>query len=194
MSKMTLSNVEFVKLLPQFMRDDGAVIGLSSAVDKLIPTLSQKVGTLTKWDKIDEMTEAQLDEMAWELNILWYDTSASISAKRDVVKNSDLVYQRLGTKWAVESVIQSYFGDGYVVEWFDYNDKVGEPGHFRVYSSNPSISKEKINEFLAILEKVKRKSAVLDEIIINMAMETQIHGGSAIYEVSREVHSIGYTL
>lgn len=193
MANMTLQSLDFLRLLPAFMREDGAVVGLSKAMDEIIPDLAGQIKRLSTWDKIDELSEAELDALAWELNILWYEKTASIAAKRDVIKNSDLVYQRLGTKWAVESVIHSYFGDGYVVEWFDYPEGEGEAGHFRVYSSNPSISNEKVNEFLAMLEKIKRKSAKLDEIIINLAVQACMYGGCAVHEVSREVHSIGAT-
>ena len=174
------------------MQNDKACIGLSKAVDKLIPQLSAAIDNLSTWDKIDKLNEAELDELAWELNILWYDKTASVEAKRDVVKNSDLVYQRLGTKWAVDSVIQSYFGDGYMLPWYEYPDGEGEPGHFRVYSTNPSISNEKLTDFLAILEKVKRKSAILDEIIIIQSMNVSLHSGMAIHETSHETHGIGY--
>ena len=188
MANMTLSSLDFLRLLPAFMRKDGAVEGLAAAVNELFPPLSAATKRLTRWDRIDEMTEAELDEMAWELNILWYDATASVAAKREVVKNSDLVYKRLGTKWAVDNVIQAYFGDGYVSPWYEYD---GEPGHFRVISSNPSINAEKLNEFLSILEKIKRKSTVLDGIYINLGMDMVLYGGTAIREVGHETYGIG---
>ena len=118
MSEMKLTTLEFVRLLPQFMREDGAVKGLSAAMDQIVPELARSTATLSTWDHIDELNEAELDALAWELNILWYDTGATLDTKRALVKDSDLVYKRLGTKWAVENVINSYFGEGYVTEWF----------------------------------------------------------------------------
>lgn len=189
MANMTLGSLEFLRLLPAFMREDGAVIGLAKAVDELTMPVARAIKKLTTWDNIDTMSESELDEMAWELNILWYDSTASVAAKREVVKNSDLVYKRLGTQWAVENVIQSYFGDGYVSNWYEYG---GEAGHFRIYSSNPSINAEKLTEFLSILEKVKRKSAVLDGIYINLTMSLSLYGGTAFHETGHETYGIGY--
>ena len=117
--EMKLSTLEFIRLLPRFMREDGAVKGLAAAMDEIVPELAQSTATLSTWDHIDELTEAELDALAWELNILWYDTGASLDTKRALVKDSDLVYKRLGTKWAVENVINSYFGEGFVEEWFE---------------------------------------------------------------------------
>ena len=188
---MKLSTLEFLRLLPSFMRGDLAVQGLSSGVDKVIPGLSGSIELLTTWDHIDELTEDELDALAWELNILWDDKGANLDTKRDLVKNSDKVYRHLGTKWAVENVIQSYFGDGYIREWFEYE---GEPGHFRVYSTNPSLNNEKLTEFLNLLGKVKRASAKLDGIFITLTGQMPLCAGAAVHEIGKEQFRIGAAL
>ena len=185
---MKLSNIEFIRFLPQFMRDDPAVKGLAAAVDTIVRGITTANKKLSTWDCIDELTEAELDELAWELNIPWYESSASISIKREIIKNSDKVYAHLGTKWAVENVINTYFGDGKIEEWFEYD---GSPGHFRVLSSNPSINNERLTEFLSLLQKVKRATAKLDGIILTLDAELLLSTGVAIHEVSAETYAIG---
>lgn len=185
---MRLTDLDFIRLLPQFMRDDDAVKGLAAGVNAIVPGLTSTIATLSTWNKVDALTEAELDALAWELNILWYDTGANIDIKRELIKNSDLVYKRLGTKWAVENVIKTYFGEGYIAEWFEYE---GIPGHFRVYSSNPSLSNEKLNEFLHLLSKVKRASAKLDGIYITLTGAMPLCAGIAVREIGAEVHPIG---
>ena len=185
---MKLDNLDFVRLLPQFMREDKASVGLAKGMDAIVPSLSSVIHKLSTWDCIDTLSEAELDEMAWELNILWYDTSASVETKRDLVKNSDMVYQRLGTKWAVENVITSYFGDGHIEEWFEYD---GDPGHFRVLTNNPSLENEKLAEFLRILERVKRATAKLDGVIITLSGMTTISAGFAVHDIGSERYAIG---
>lgn len=182
MAGMKLSTLEFIRLLPAFMRDDAAVRGLAAGLDEIIPGLAQSLSRLTTWDRIDELSEDELDDLAWELNILWYDKSVGIDAKREIIKNSDEVYRHLGTKWAVENVINSYFGEGYLKEWFEYN---GEPGHFRVYSTNPTLTNEKLIEFLNLLQKVKRASSQLDGIFITLTGEMRLSAGMAVHEVTR---------
>ena len=189
--EMKLSTLEFIRLLPRVMREDGAVKGLAAAMDEIVPELAQSTATLSTWDHIDELTEAELDALAWELNILWYDTGASLDTKRALVKDSDLVYKRLGTKWAVENVINSYFGEGFVEEWFEYD---GQPGRFRVYSTNPSLSNERLVEFMNLLNKVKRASAKLDGIFITLTGQMPLCAGMAVREASKEQYSIGATL
>lgn len=183
-----LDTLEFLRLLPMFMREDLAVKGLASAIDMIIPDLENSVKRLTTWDKIEELSEDELDALAWELNIMWYDKSANIDTKRDLILNSDKVYRHLGTKWAVENVIQSYFGDGYVKEWNEYD---GDPGHFRVYSTNPTLNDERLTEFLNILSKIKRHSAELDSVVITLSGSMVLAGGFGVREIAHETYRIG---
>ncbi len=185
---MKLSNLEFIKLLPQFMQDDTAVRGLAAGIDSIVPQLAADIEKLSTWDHIDSLSEAELDELAWELNILWYDTSATIDVKRAIVRDSDKVYKKLGTKWAVENVINTYFGDGYVEEWFQYS---GDPGHFRVYSTNPTLNESKFAEFLSLLSKVKRATAKLDGVFITLTGQMNMYAGTALHEVGAEQYDIG---
>lgn len=183
---MKLQNIEFIRLLPQFMRDDDAVRGLSAGLDEIIPRIAASIELLPSWDCLEYLPESELDELAWELNILWYDTGADIEVKRDLIRNSDKVYAHLGTKWAVEAVIKSYFGDGYIAEWFEYD---GTPGHFRVYSANPTLNNERLNEFLNLLNKVKRASSKLDGITITVSAELPLYAGVAVHETSIEQYT-----
>lgn len=185
---MTLGTLEFVRLLPAFMRDDEAVKALAAAMDEIIPQFARGAELLTTWDHIDQLSEDELDALAWELNILWYDKGANLPTKRDLIKNSDMVYKHLGTKWAVEEVIRTYFGDGSVQEWFEYD---GTPGHFRVNSTNPTLNNERLNEFMNILGKVKRHSSKLDGIYITLTGELRLSAGMAVREAGRETYAIG---
>lgn len=185
---MKIEDVDLLKLLPEFMRKDEAVVALASAVNNLIREPAKKIKTIRVWDQIDAMDDAQLDEMAWELNVLWYDKNADISIKRDVLKNSDLVHMRLGTKWAMENVIASYFGNGYIEEWFEYG---GKPGYFVVHTTNPSLANERFAEFLELLDKVKRVTARLDRVAIDLTGQVTINAGVAFFESSVERYSIG---
>lgn len=187
---MKLTNIDFIRLLPQFMRNDDAVKGFAAGIDSIVPGLALSIKKLSTWDRIDDLTEAELDALAWELNILWYDTGANIDIKRELIKNSDLVYKHLGTKWAVENVIRTYFGEGYIKEWFEYE---GSPGHFKVFSANPTltVTEEKFAEFLYLLSKVKRATAKLDGVYITLTGAMPLSAGFAIHEVGAEEYPIG---
>ena len=166
---MRLSDAEILRLLPAFMRKDPAVQGLAEGTDPHVRDLDAKAKHLTRWDKIDDMDHAELDEIAWEENVFWYDSTASLEVKRAMVRNALAVFSRLGTKWAVEQVVADYFGSGQVWEWFEYG---GAPHHFKIIVDNPEISLDNYKRFLELLYYVKRKSSWLDTIIINLTVDT----------------------
>lgn len=125
MGGMKVSNMDFIKLLPAFMQDDEAAIALSKAVNKLIGEPGKRLATIRTWDKVDELTEAECNEMAWELDIDWYDSEGmSLTEKRNTIKLAQQIKRKRGTKWAVERLIGAYFGEGYVMEWFEMDDSL----------------------------------------------------------------------
>ena len=154
-------HMNFVELLPAFMKQDETDIALSGAVDRITEKLSARIKLLTTWDRIDNMSVAELDALAEELHISWYEKSASRDVKISIIKDSDIVHAKMGTNWAAMRVINTYFGEGKIVDWFDYG---GKPHHFKIETANQEILKEKEAAFLRILAAVKRKSAVLDAI------------------------------
>ena len=117
---MRLNETEMVKLLPAWMQEDGSDKGLATGCDIISRDAYARLKLLSRWDKIDQLNDAELDEMAWELNIQWYDSTAPIAAKRAVIRNSDRVYAKLGTPYAVEQIVADYFGTGEVREWYQY--------------------------------------------------------------------------
>lgn len=158
---MDIKNMDFIQLLPLFMKEDEAVIGLSKGVDEVVEELAAKIDAFTTWDKLDKMSAAELDCLAEELHISWYDTNSPIDIKRKIIKDSDIVHSKLGTNWAALQVINTYFGEGRIIDWYEYG---GNPGHFKIETVNQSILNEKSKDFIDLLEKVKRKSAHLDKI------------------------------
>ena len=80
---MRLSEVEMIKLLPSWMAQDGADRGLAAGCDTLSRDAFARLKLLSRWDKIDQLSEAELDEMAWELNIQWYTSTCSTPTPRD---------------------------------------------------------------------------------------------------------------
>lgn len=185
---MRLKEAEILRLLPAWMREDPATQGLAAGTDKLTRSIYAKIKLLSRWDQIDSLSDAELDEMAWELNILWYESTAPIETKRNIIRNSDIVYAKLGTSYAVEQIVTDYFGSGQVREWFEYG---GEPHHFKVMSANPELVNNNLELFLKLLSIVKRRSSLLDAILICLTGEMYLYTGMAVREHNEELHVMG---
>lgn len=190
MVRLRLGDIEFVRLLPTWMRGDLADVALAQGVDEVIRDLAPQVAVLSVWDCLDQLPDAYLDELAWALDVRWYDSGASHDTKVDLVRNSDRVHQKLGTVGAVESVVSSYFGAGRVMEWPDYD---GQPHHFKVFTTDPSAVGENLPRFLDMLRKVKRLSSVFDGVMIGLTGEQTARHGMVTKITSRETIELGVT-
>ena len=190
MVRLRLGDLEFVRLLPTWMRGDLADMALAQGVDEVMRAAAPQLAVLSVWDCLDQLPEAYLDELAWALDVRWYDSGASHETKVDLIRNSDHVHSKLGTVGAVESVVSSYFGTGRVMEWPDYD---GEPHHFKVFTTDPSAVGENLDRFLDMLRKVKRLSSVFDGIMIGLTGEQRARVGVVTKITSRETIPLGVT-
>ena len=156
MGGMKVSELDFVRLLPAFMQEDEAAIALSKAMNQLIGEPSKRLKTIRTWDEIDNLNEAECDELAWELDIDWYDsTGMSLEDKRATIKLAQQIKRKRGTKWAVERLISAYFGEGYVVEWYDMDGLA--PFTFVALTTNTHITAENYGKFVEAVKAAKNE-------------------------------------
>lgn len=159
---MTLSTVTSKKLMPLFMRSDSFDISLCSGIDAIVRDMFSNItNNLKFWDRFDFMTERQLDEAAEELCVHWYRYDVDVSIKRSILKESAEIKRKLGTVWATEQILYVYFGEATVVESWEYG---GEKRHFKITTFNSDTVDKDAEMFMSILDKIKRKSAVLDYV------------------------------
>lgn len=163
MGGMKISELDFVRLLPAFMRDDAAVIALSQAMNELIGEPGRRLSTIRTWDKIGDLNEAECDELAWELDIDWYDsTGMTLEEKRDTIKVAQQIKRKRGTKWAVERLVSSFFGEGYVLEWYETG---GAPYSFIIMHTATEITAESFNKFVEAAKAAKNERSHIAGII-----------------------------
>ena len=180
---MRLKDVDLIKLCPAFMRKDKTNIILANGVNNVFQTWADNLDRLTVINQLDKLKEAELDQLASDKNIFWYDTKADVSVKRSLIKNAKTVFNRLGTVWAVESVMNDYMPGTELQEWFDYD---GERGYFRIVTSNTSVLKTDIQTFLNILSIIKRKSVWLEHIMLRLEQMLVLYPGWGVVERSKD--------
>lgn len=180
---MKLKEVDIHKLLPSFMKDDKFDKALADAMSNLFNRLATEMERTVIVGHIDDLNEAELDQLAKDWNVFWYLKTASLEQKRQLIKDTPLVYSRLGTVWAVERVMNNYLPDCELQEWFGYN---GDPHKFRLITNNADILKSDIETFLFILDKVKRKTQWLESIILELRAKGTIYAGVGFIEHSIE--------
>lgn len=136
MSGMSLNELDFRALMPVFMQSDEAVIALCKSLNSIMSGPVSRTRTISTWGYYDSLSESECDEMAYELDIDWYDSSSSLDQKRETVKYAQEIKRKRGTKWAVEALVSSYFKTGYVTEWFENSGTCSEPYTFAVLTDS----------------------------------------------------------
>lgn len=180
---MKITETDFKKLIPAFMRADKEWRGFCDVLSGVFNELSADLKNLRVWDRIDELSSEELDALADEINVLWYKTTFPIEKKREMIKTANSVYETLGSVYAVETVVgQSFDGTATVKEWFEYG---GQPHHFKIETTSANIlSGKQLTEFYRILNIVKRRAEWLEKIIIMLKADAD--GGLFVGDTLRD--------
>lgn len=163
MAGMKLSNLQIENIMPQFMRSDEAVAAMCTALNKIMSEPLGCIKNARTWDRYDYISENECDELAWELDVDWYDSSAPLAEKRRMIKQAQQIKRKRGTKWAVEQLVSVYFGTGYVIEWFDVPEICDDPYTFCVLSDS-EISEENYSRFISAAQTAKNERSHLSGI------------------------------
>lgn len=164
----------FTDLMPQNLASQTEVQAIAYAVQKQIAKLCDYADGARLYAAVASIPEDALDLLAVELRTPAYDENYTITVKRTLVQGALTFFMKMGTPYAVNKIIEAIFETGYIKEWFEYG---GRPYHFKAYTTNPSITEGDVDEFTRVLSTVKRLSAWLDDIILDLAtdpMETYI--------------------
>ena len=158
---MKVEDLDFLRMLPTFMRDDPVIVESARKVEEHIKTLTDRLPAMSNHRGVDFMNESELDELAWEEDVDWYDSAADIEAKREMLRFAALIKAKRGTEYSVVEILKAHFGSGWVKEWFDYG---GKPFYFKVFTSNPQVIQEQYDKSMAEVKLSKNARSVLDTV------------------------------
>lgn len=114
---------------------------------------------------VDELSEEILDYFAVEMRSMYYSQGLPISKKREIVKNTLKWYTYAGTAATVADMVSVVFGDGRIIEWFNYDEPPRTPGTFDIETSG-RLTGESFDQINALIKKSKNVRSQLRRIII----------------------------
>ena len=174
---MKLTDVDLLRLLPQFMRDDKNAKAFAYAVQSQIVEVSLSIEHARLYSRIDQLSDEILDELAWQFNIVEYNSDFDLSIKRDLVKRCMESHYKRGTVESVEEVVKKIFGDATVEEWFNYG---GAPYHFKIRTSNTSATDEMVQEVTRLVRETQSIRSYLEEVIIEIIQSMSVYIGGKV--------------
>ena len=144
MSK-SIDEVTLLELLPENLRSDLDIIAASQAIDQEFSLLVQSINNCFTFVDIDNANSEVVNLLAAEMHVDFYDESLPLESRRAIVKNAYIYHFTKGTPFAVKQLIIDIFGQGELIEWFDYE---GNPYHFRVAIDYAAVSEFNIQKFI----------------------------------------------
>jgi len=118
----TLSNFSFNDLLPSSIKDAAKLKAASECLDRLFSGFDERVKLMLVYSRVDELNNQQLDDLAWQWNIGYYEGylfAKTLEDKRALIKHSIQLHWYKGTRWALEGVPTLLGMPALVIEWFN---------------------------------------------------------------------------
>lgn len=161
-----LNTSRFTDLLPATMAGQVEIQAFAYAVGRQISTLCAYADNTRIYAALASLPEKTLDYLAVELRTPAYNENFSIGVKRALIESTMTFYAGMGTPAACNRIIEIIFGAGSIREWWEYG---GHPHHFKAHTTNPSITQDDVDTFRRVLGGVKRLSAWLDDIVLELS-------------------------
>lgn len=176
---ISLKNARITDGLPQIVKADPKVQAMSAAIGKQTEKLIEMAKSISVYACIDAAPERVLDLLAMEFRVPMYTVDGyTAEQKRSLVKSALSYWAAAGSGQAVEDICTQIFGDAEIVEWFEVSGRTA--GTFRISTSNPNITEDNLGEFRKTVEAVKRLSAHLDQIDLQLSIDGDLMLGMGI--------------
>lgn len=171
-ARRDIYTVNFADYLPGALKQDPKIKAIAEAVTKEALAVSGEIENVLIYSRIDELPEALIDILAYDMHVDWYDYSFSLKVKRDILKSSVKVHKKMGTKYAVEKALGALYPQSEVEEWYQYE---GEPHHFHIVCD---VTENRVTaSFQEIINAVmmyKRLSSHLDEVVYQASVGIRV--------------------
>ena len=174
-----LSEGELLDLLPSGLKNDTDMICLSYALKCAVERLLNYEMMSMTMNFIDMLPEEILDVLAVEWRSAYYLQSMDIEVKRSIIKNTFVWYVKAGTASVVSEMITAIFGEGYLVEWPDFEDGEGEPGTFDIVT-NAQLTETILDDFAVIIDRVKNVRSHLRNVLIARDLNAYWYSGVGV--------------
>lgn len=182
-----LSDGELLDLLPSQLKNDTDMICLSYALKCSIDDLLEYETHAMTQNFIDLLPEKILDVLAVELRAPYYTQEMELSVKQGIIKNVLIWHTKAGTPAAVSEMIETLFGEGAVVEWYDFEEGDKIPGTFDIIT-NARMTEDIVEYFIQIIERVKNERSHLRRVLIER--DATVHAKVGVGAISTPQISI----
>lgn len=178
-----LQDAELADVLPPYIKSDVDIQAISYAYKMAMRKLLEFARMSGLHANIDKLPSEIIDLMALELRAMYYDETADIRIRRNIVRNAMSWRMKQGTGAAVRSLLETVFKAGEVTEWYQSG---GMPGTFGI-NTGEELGQESVQQFSKILEEIKPLRAHLTGVNVSRYMEQPFYIAVRIIRAPRLV-------
>lgn len=148
-------------------------LAISYAIKMAVIRLKTQIDSSQVYAGIQNLQEDAVDELATELQVQYYDNSLPLSTKRELVSNSLKWHSHAGTPSAVKELIQSVFGSGQLIEWYENG---GDPFTFEI-KTDTTITPTIISDLERMISKVKNAKSRVSSVVVHRIINANPYAG-----------------
>jgi phage tail P2-like protein len=164
-----------LELVAPSIRNDPQVIAACKAIDIELEAIYEEIPSILFWPFIEQQTGTMLDILGWEMHVdVWQGWEGTLTDEKkiELINQSIAWHQKKGTKWAVETLVQTIFAKCYVTEWFEYG---GNPFFFKIILKEQVTDLPKILRLIDAVMNVKNVRSWIESVdIIQQPIPTSL--------------------
>lgn len=182
---ISLYDGQVTDLLNNRLRYNPDVIAISYAIQQEKQRLLMLADATRTNAMVDQLPEEVLDILAVEMRAPYYTQDMDITQKRAIIKNTSAWYYKAGTKAAVEELIATVFGQGEIVEWFEFDEPPYTPGTFDIIT-DVRMTEDIVSQFLQIIGRAKNASAQIRRVLVERHGSMDIFTSAGVFSMPGE--------
>lgn len=179
---LNLDDTAIIKqTLPDSIAPDQKVRDICDSIQPHFDKFHADIMKVLLLPNLDKLSEALVDELAWQYHVDFYRDNYPIETKRNLVRTAIERHRYKGTPKAVEEIVSTVYQYAIVEEWFEYG---GDPYYFRVLlraqDPAPPLS---IGEVVQLIDAYKSYRSWLEGIYYHVPHDIVVgtHFGYAAY-------------
>lgn len=155
-------------------KESPQIQALSYAMQRALQRVKAYADQAMCYSDVDNLPEDILDYFAVEMRAMYYEQNLPLKQKREIVKNTLKWYTYAGTPATVADMVAVIFGEGKVVEWFDYTDPPYTPGTFDIITS-ARLTPDILKKLESMIEMAKNVRSHIRGVVIIRDVHSDMH-------------------
>lgn len=155
-----IKTVNLSDILPSSIAADADVDACARAINEELLDISNSIDEALIFARIDELESDMLDHLAYNFKVDFYDASASLEARRGIIKQAFDWHRIKGTRAAVERIVSLFFDNATIQEWFEYG---GDKFKFKINTEYATFRNEQdFQDFFRLISAAKNVRSWLE--------------------------------